>query len=210
MPETATGEYDVVVVGAGFSGLCMLHRFLADGLTVRAFESGPDVGGAWYWNRYPGARCDVESSDYSFSFDDDLQQEWRWTERYAAQPEILAYLRHVTDRFGLRPHITFDTTVSAVLYDAEHARWTVRTAIGDEVTARFCVMATGCLSVPKELEIPGLADFRGPIYHTARWPGSAVDFSDSRVGVVGTGSSGVQVIPAIAEQAKHALLCFAF
>jgi cation diffusion facilitator CzcD-associated flavoprotein CzcO len=192
MSENAIREYDVVVVGAGFSGLCMLHRVLADGMTARAFESAPDVGGAWYWNRYPGARCDVESHDYSFSFDDDLQQEWRWTERYAAQPEILAYLRHVTDRFGLRPHIIFGTTVSAVHFDAERATWTVRTASDDEVIARFCVMATGCLSVPKDLEIPGLADFRGPVYHTARWLESDVDLTGSRVGVVGTGSSGVQ------------------
>jgi cation diffusion facilitator CzcD-associated flavoprotein CzcO len=203
MPETAARDYDVVVVGAGFSGLCMLRRLLADGLTVRVFDSAPDVGGAWYWNRYPGARCDVESHDYSFSFDDGLQQEWRWTERYAAQPEILAYVRHVADRFGLRPHIAFDTTVSAAHYDAERARWTVRTADGDEVTARFCVMATGCLSVPKELEIPGVADFRGPVYHTARWPEQEPDFSDSHVGVIGTGSSGVQAIPVIARQAKH-------
>jgi cyclohexanone monooxygenase len=203
MPETAIREYDVVVVGAGFSGLCVLHRFLADGLTVRVFESAPEVGGAWYWNRYPGARCDVESRDYSFSFDDDLQQEWRWTERYAPQPEILAYLRHVTDRFGLRPHISFGTAVSAVHHDAERAMWTVRTAGGEEVTARFCVMATGCLSVPKEPELPGLAHFRGPVYRTARWPSAEVDFSGSRVGVVGTGSSGVQVIPAIAGQARH-------
>src|SRR5262245_39297199 len=164
MPETAIREYDVVVVGAGFSGLCMLRGVLADGLTARAFESAPEVGGAWYWNRYPGARCDVESHDYSFSFDD-LQQEWRWTERYAAQPEILAYLRHVTDRFGLRRHISFGTTVNAVHYDAESAMWTVRTASGDKVLARFCVMATGCLSAPKEADIPGVADFRGPVYH---------------------------------------------
>lgn len=203
MPGTARREFDVVVLGGGISGLCVLRRFLAGGLAVRVFESASDVGGAWFWNRYPGARCDVESHDYSFSFDDGLQREWRWTERYAAQPEILAYLRHVADRFELRPHISFDTTVTALRHDDDRAMWTVRTAGGDEVDARFCVMATGCLSVPKAPEIPGLAEFRGPVHHTARWPATEVDFSGSRVGVIGTGSSGVQVIPVIAERARH-------
>ncbi|WP_146240024.1 flavin-containing monooxygenase [Prauserella flavalba] len=202
MAETTT-EFDAIVVGAGFSGLYMLYELRRRGLTARVLEAGSDVGGTWYWNRYPGARCDVESLDYSYSFDEDLQQEWKWTERYPAQPEIQRYLAHVADRFDLRKDITFDTRVVAAQYDTPSATWTVRTEAGDRLTARYCILATGCLSVPKAPEIPGLDDFRGPVYHTATWPESGVDFSGRRVGVFGTGSSGVQAIPMIAQEAGH-------
>jgi cyclohexanone monooxygenase len=194
---------DAVVVGAGFAGLYMLHRLRGLGLAVRVFEAGDDVGGTWYWNRYPGARCDVESLDYSYSFSDELQQEWRWTERYAAQPEILRYIHHVADRFDLRHDIQLRTRVTAAGWDEAAARWTVRTDRGDVVSARFCVMATGCLSVAQLPELPGLDEFRGCWYHTGSWPHAGVDFTGRRVGVIGTGSSAIQSIPIIATQAKH-------
>ncbi|HWG03321.1 MAG TPA: NAD(P)/FAD-dependent oxidoreductase [Trebonia sp.] len=194
-------DSDVVVVGAGFAGLYMLHELGRLGLTAVAFEAADDVGGTWYWNRYPGARCDVESLAYSYSFSPELEQEYEWTERYAAQPEILGYARDVADRFGLRRDIRFGTRVTAASYDEPSRTWRVRTDRGDDVTARFLVMATGCLSAAKPPEVPGRADFRGPTYHTARWPHEGVDFTGLRVGVIGTGSSAVQSIPLIAEQA---------
>jgi len=205
-PEGAMGEaltkFDVVVVGAGFAGLYMLHRLRGLGLSAVAFEAGDDVGGTWYWNRYPGARCDVESMQYSFSFAD-LQQQWRWSERYAAQPEILTYARHVAERLDLKRDIRFETRVLSAHFDEAAARWTVRTDRGDRVSARFCVMATGCLSTAKLPEIPGVASFAGPTYHTGAWPHEGVDFSGQRVGVIGTGSSAIQAIPVIARQAAH-------
>jgi cyclohexanone monooxygenase len=192
---------DAVVVGAGFAGLYALHRLRAMGLSVRAFEQGEDVGGTWYWNRYPGARCDVESIDYSFSFSEDLQREWSWSERYATQPEILRYLNHVADRFDLRPDITFRTRVVSAVYDEPSARWTIETDRGHRVVARYCVMAVGCLSVGRIPEFPGLDSFRGQAYHTGTWPQEGVDLTGLRVGVIGTGSSGIQVIPLIAQHA---------
>ncbi len=192
---------DVVVVGAGFSGMYLLHKLRGLGLSTLVFEAGTDVGGTWYWNRYPGARVDVESLAYSYSFDAELEQDFEWQERYPTQPEILRYAQHVADRFDLRRDIVFRTRVASAHYDEDARSWKVRTEHGDAVTARFFVMATGCLSSSKLPEIPGLDSFKGTTYHTAHWPHEGVDFSGLRVGVIGTGSSGVQSIPVIAEQA---------
>jgi len=205
---TAAGDrppvtYDAIVVGAGFAGLYMLHRLRQMGLTARVYEAGDGVGGTWYWNRYPGAACDIESLEYSYSFDEALQQEWKWSTRFARQPEILAYINHVADRFDLRRDIQFETRVNAATFDEAAHIWHVETDRGDRVTARFCVMATGCLSSPKPIEYPGAETFRGRILRTAFWPKEPVDFTGLRVGVVGTGSSGIQCIPIIAEKAAH-------
>jgi cyclohexanone monooxygenase len=196
-------SYDVVVVGAGFAGMYMLHRLRGLGLSARVFEQGDGVGGTWYWNRYPGARCDVESMQYSYSFSDELQQEWDWSERYAPQPEILKYANHVADRFDLRPDIQFNTRVERAVFDEDADRWSVTTSDGDTVTAKFVVLATGCLSNARMPDIKGLADFRGKVYHTGNWPHEPVDFTGLRVGVIGTGSSAIQSVPVIAEQAEH-------
>ncbi len=195
--------YDVVVVGAGFAGMYMLHRLRGQGLSVRVYEQGGDVGGTWYWNRYPGARCDVESMQYSYSFSDELQQEWDWSERYAPQPEILRYANHVADRFKLRPDIQLDTRVDQAAFDESANTWSVTTSDGKAVTAKFVVLATGCLSNAKIPEIKGLSDFKGKVYHTGHWPHEPVDFTGLRVGVIGTGSSAIQSVPVIAAQAKH-------
>ena len=194
---------DVVVVGAGISGIHLLQRLRSLGFRVLVVEAGDDVGGTWYWNRYPGARCDVESLVYSYSWSDELQQDWQWTERYAPQPEILAYLEHVTDRFDLRRDMRFATRVTAAGWDEATATWTVTTDAGDELTSRFLIMATGCLSVPRLPDVDGLERFAGDVYQTALWPHEPVDFSGLAVGVVGTGSSGVQVVPEIARSAAH-------
>jgi cation diffusion facilitator CzcD-associated flavoprotein CzcO len=194
-------DADAIVIGAGFAGLCAVHHLVAAGFSVRAFEAGPDVGGTWFWNRYPGARCDVESADYSYSFDPGLEQQWTWTERFSAQPEILAYLRHVADRFDLRRHIEFGTRVVAARYDDQAASWQVTTDSGRDTRASFCFLATGSLSVPQLPDIPGLADFAGAIHHSCAWPDDGVPVRGRRVGVIGTGSSGVQLIPVLAEQA---------
>ena len=198
---------DVIVVGAGFAGVYAVYRFRRLGFSVRAFEAGDDVGGTWYWNRYPGCRCDIESIYYSYQFDDDLQQEWEWTERYASQPEILSYIRHVADRFDLRKHIRFNTRVTAARFAEASARtpshWTVTTGDGQTHKARFCVMASGVLSTPSLPDIPGRDTFAGRSYHTGRWPHEGVDFTGLKVAVIGTGSSGIQSIPLIAEQAEH-------
>ena len=194
---------DAVVVGAGFGGLYMLHRLRQMGLSTRGFEKGTDVGGTWYWNRYPGARCDVESMQYSFSFSEDLQQEWRWGERFASQPEILAYAQHVAERFELRRDIQFGCSVSAARYDEATALWEIATDKGERLRSRFCIMATGCLSAARVPDLPGLESFSGTTYHTGQWPHEGVDFTGKRVGVIGTGSSGIQCIPMIAQQANH-------
>ncbi|MEZ5243730.1 MAG: NAD(P)/FAD-dependent oxidoreductase [Acidimicrobiales bacterium] len=194
---------DVVVVGAGFAGLYMLHAAKEAGFSARVFEAGSGVGGTWFWNRYPGARCDVPSLEYSFGFDEALQQEWEWTERYPTQPEILRYIEHVADRFGLRDGITFDTRVTAAHFDEADATWTVTTDGGESVTSRFVVMATGCLSAANIPDIAGRDDFAGDTYHTGHWPPEGVDFTGRRVAVIGTGSSGVQSIPVIAAEAAH-------
>jgi cyclohexanone monooxygenase len=170
--EVAT--LDAVVVGAGFAGLYMLHRLRGLGLSVRVFEAGEGVGGTWYWNRYPGARCDVESMQYSYSFSEELQQEWQWSERFSGQPEILRYANHVADRFDLRRDIRFETRVTATTWDEAAERWTVETDRGDRITAPICVMATGCLSAARTPDIPGLDSFRGDTYHTGHWPHGGV------------------------------------
>lgn len=194
-------RYDVVVVGAGFSGLYLLKRLIDAGFSAIVLEAAAGVGGTWWWNRYPGARCDVESLQYGYSFDPELEQDWRWSERYAAQPEILSYAEHVAHRYGLRPHIQFKTRVAAARYDEGTDHWRVETEAGEIFDAQRLVLATGCLSVPNEPAIPGLEGFGGAVYHTGRWPEQPVDFSGQRVGVVGTGSSAIQSIPVIAEQA---------
>ncbi|HEY2205474.1 MAG TPA: NAD(P)/FAD-dependent oxidoreductase [Pseudonocardia sp.] len=196
-------DLDVIVVGAGFSGLYLLHRLRGQGLSVRVLEAGDGVGGTWHWNRYPGARCDVESVEYGFSFSAELDEQWRWNERYSAQPDILAYLNTVADTFDLRRDIALNTSVDSAHYDGSADRWRVRTREGQELSARFCVMATGCLSKPKSPDIPGLEAFAGPTYYTSSWPRDGVDFTGRRVGVIGTGSSGVQAIPVIAGEASR-------
>src|ERR1700736_813736 len=198
-----TESYDVVVVGAGFAGMYMLHRLRGLGLSVRVYEQGGDVGGTWYWNRYPGARCDVESMQYSYSFSEELQQEWNWSERYAPQPEILKYANHVADRFKLRTDIQLDTRVDRAAFDESANSWQVSTSDGRSVTARYVVLATGCLSNARMPDIKGLSDFKGKVYHTGHWPHERIDFSGQRVAVIGTGSSGIQSVPVIAEQASH-------
>ncbi len=194
---------DVAIIGAGFAGLHMLQRLREAGFTARIYEAASDVGGVWYWNRYPGARCDVESLQYSYSFSRELEQQWEWTEKYAAQPEILAYIQHVADRFDLRRDIQFNTRVLSAEFDETQARWELKTDKGDVVSARFCVMATGALSIPRLPDIPGIESFAGRVHHTGAWPHEGVDFAGRRVGVIGTGSSGIQAIPAIARQAKQ-------
>jgi cyclohexanone monooxygenase len=194
-------EFDAVVVGAGFAGLYMLHRLRGLGFKARVYEAGGGVGGTWYWNRYPGARCDVESMQYSFSFSEELDQQWDWSEKYSPQPEILAYANHVADRFGLRPDIRFDTRVTSATFDESANLWRVETDRGDRVLARFCIMAVGCLSATNRPPFKGMEDFHGPIYHTGEWPHDGVDFTGLRVGVIGTGSSAIQSIPIIAQQA---------
>jgi cyclohexanone monooxygenase len=195
--------YDVVVVGAGFAGMYMLHKLRGLGLSVRVYEQGGDVGGTWYWNRYPGARCDVESMQYSYSFSDELQQEWNWSERYAPQPEILKYANHVADRFKLRSDIQLNTRVDQAMFDESANCWQVATSDGKIVGASNVVLATGCLSNARMPDIKGLSDFKGKVYHTGHWPHEPVDFTGMRVGVIGTGSSAIQSVPVIAKQASQ-------
>ncbi|MEU1525459.1 NAD(P)/FAD-dependent oxidoreductase [Nocardia rhamnosiphila] len=196
-------DFDAVVVGAGISGLYAVYKLRQRGMRVHGFESAEGVGGTWYHNRYPGARCDVESIDYSYSFDEELQQEWTWTERFASQEEILRYLDHVADRHDLRSAYDFLTRVTAAVYDENTRRWTVSTDTGVTVTARYCLLATGVLSATNKPEIPGRDTFAGESYHTGEWPHEPVHFAGKRVGVIGTGSSGIQSIPVIAEEAAH-------
>jgi cation diffusion facilitator CzcD-associated flavoprotein CzcO len=200
---TEAGRYDAVVVGAGFSGLYALHRLRESGLTVRVLEAGDGVGGTWFWNRYPGARCDVESLEYSYSFSEELQQEWSWSERYPAQGEVLRYLEHVADRFELWPDIQLGARVVEAAFDEGAGRWSIVTEAGETFSAQWCVMATGCLSSSQIPEIPGLERFEGDWYHTARWPQAGVDFTGKRVGVIGTGSTGIQLVPEVARDAAH-------
>jgi cation diffusion facilitator CzcD-associated flavoprotein CzcO len=202
-PTSPSQTLDVVVVGAGFGGMYMLHRLRMLGLTVRVFEAGTGVGGTWYWNRYPGARCDVESMQYSYSFAEDLQQEWSWSELFASQPEILRYANHVADKLDLRRDIRFDTRVTGAVFDEAAHRWTVTTDQGEVVSARFCIMATGCLSTARRPDFPGMDNFKGHTYHTGHWPHEGVDLTGLRVAVIGTGSSAIQAIPVIAQAARH-------
>ncbi len=194
---------DAVIVGAGFSGLYLLHRFRKLGLTTRVLERGGGVGGTWYWNRYPGARCDVESMQYSYSFDAELQQEWHWPEKFSAQPDILAYANHVADRFDLRKDIDFDVEVKAAHFNETTRRWRIETDKKDKITAQFFVMATGCISTAQTPNIEGLDNYQGNTYHTGNWPHEKIDFTGQRIAVIGTGSSGIQAIPVLAEEAAH-------
>jgi cyclohexanone monooxygenase len=196
-------QHEAVIIGAGFAGLYMLHRLRGLGIPAIILEAADGVGGTWYWNRYPGARCDVESMQYSFSFDEALQQEWKWSERFASQPEILAYANHVADRYDLRRDIRFGTRVESAQFDEKAGRWIIRTDRGETFSARWCVMATGCLSAARVPDFPGLGSFRGRWYHTGFWPHEDVDFTGQRVAVIGTGSSAIQSIPVIAEQAAE-------
>ena len=196
--------FDAIVIGAGVAGLYALHR-LRDrmGMKVKVLEAGGGVGGTWYWNRYPGCRCDVESLEYSYSFDRDLEQEWSWPERYGNQSEILSYVEHVAKRHDLYRDVQFNTRVKSAVYDRADNRWTIRTEAGETFTAPICVMATGNLSTPRVPDFEGVDSFKGKTYHTGLWPHDGVDFTGLRVAVIGTGSSGVQSIPIIARQAKH-------
>ncbi|MVU83382.1 NAD(P)-binding protein [Nocardia sp. ET3-3] len=200
-PEQGS-PFDVIIIGAGFAGLYGVHQAARAGLNVLGLEAGAGVGGTWYWNKYPGARCDVESVDYSYSFDEELQQSWTWTERFAAQPEILAYIRHVAERFDLERHYRFGQRVTAARFDEAAAQWTLRTERGDEFRSQFVVFATGCLSTPIKPNIPGIETFAGEELFTAQWPEQGVSFEGKRVGVIGTGSSGIQVSPVIAREAE--------
>ncbi len=200
----ATGtSLNAIVIGAGFAGLYMLYRLRKLGLSARVFEAGSGIGGTWFWNRYPGARCDIPSMEYSYQFDQQLEQEWEWSERYATQPEILDYINHVANRFNLRPDIELNTRIQAAHFDETQSRWKLGTADGREFSARYCIMATGCLSSANLPAIPGIDRFAGESYHTGRWPHEGVDFSGKRVAVIGTGSSAIQSIPLIADQASE-------
>jgi cation diffusion facilitator CzcD-associated flavoprotein CzcO/acetyl esterase/lipase len=201
--EPRPDNVEVVVVGAGFAGLYMLHRLRQLGFSTRVLEAADDVGGTWYWNRYPGARCDIPTTDYTYSFDPELEKAWTWSEKYATQPEILRYARFVTERYDLRRDIDFRTRVAAARWDAAAERWELRTTAGEHIRCRHYVMATGCLSQPKAMDIAGAERWKGEAYFTSRWPHEEVDFRGKRVAVIGTGSSGVQSIPLIARQAKQ-------
>jgi cation diffusion facilitator CzcD-associated flavoprotein CzcO len=197
------GEFDAVVIGAGFAGLYMLYRLRELGLSVRVYEAGDGVGGTWYWNRYPGCRCDCPSIYYSYSFSPELDQEWEWAEKFPSQPEILRYLNHVADRFDLRRDIQFSTRVTAARYDEATGQWIIETDREEQVRATYCITAVGCLSAPNTPNFPGIESFAGRIFHTGRWPHEPVDFTGRRVGVIGTGSTGIQLIPFVAQQAAH-------
>jgi cation diffusion facilitator CzcD-associated flavoprotein CzcO len=196
-------DVDVVVVGAGMAGIYAIHRLVELGFTVQGLEAGGDVGGVWYHNRYPGAHVDVESLSYSYMFSSELYNEWTWSKRLAGQPEILAYLNHVADKYGVRERIRFNARVTRAQWDESERMYTIAYAEGPAVTCRFLVMATGHLSAPRDPEFEGLADFEGEWVQTAEWPEHDVEFAGRRVGVIGTGSSGTQVIPVVARQAGH-------
>ena len=201
---TAVTDFDAIVIGAGFAGLYALHKLRDQlGLSVRVYEAASDVGGTWYWNRYPGARCDIESVHYSYSFSEELQQDWEWSERFAGQPEILLYLNHVADRFDLRKDILFDTRVNSIVWDDDASLWRVGTELGDTVTARYVISGAGNLSVPKTPEFDGVELFRGQVYLTGNWLDENIDFTGQRVAIIGTGSSGIQAISEIAKTAGH-------
>ena len=202
-PKTSSDNYDVVVVGAGFSGMYLVKKLRDLGLNFVILEQGGDVGGTWYWNRYPGARCDIPTVEYSYSFDKELEQSWDWQELMAAQPEILTYANQVADNYDLRDAMRFNTRVASADFDESENSWTVVTDTGDEYLARYFIMATGCLSVPNWPDIEGREDYAGRTIHTGLWPHEKVDFTGLRVGIIGTGSSAVQSIPEIAKTAKE-------
>jgi cyclohexanone monooxygenase len=198
-----TIAFDAIVVGAGIAGLYALHRLRQLGMSVRVYEAGSGVGGTWFWNRYPGARCDIESLEYSYSFSDDLQQEWKWPERYGTQAEILRYIDHVAERFDLLRDVQLNTRVASAVFDAAANRWTVTTDGGEVASAQYCIMATGNLSTPRVPDFKGLDRFTGKWYHSGLWPKEGVDFTGRRVAVIGTGSTAIQMIPHVARQAQH-------
>lgn len=203
-PLTTAAErplLDVIVVGAGFGGLYATFKFREMGLSLQAFEAGGDVGGVWYWNRYPGARVDLPSIDYSFGFSREVEQEWIWSEYFAAQPELMRYFDFVATRLDLRKHYRFNTRVQRAEWDADRARWVVTTQAGEVYEARYCVMATGPLSVPRDPDIPGLDRFKGELYRAARWPHQPVSYAGKRVAVLGTGSTGIQIVQEVGPQA---------
>ena len=206
LDKNKTSPKDAIIVGAGFAGLYMLHRLREQGLSAVIIEAGSGPGGTWYWNRYPGARVDIESMQYSYQFSEELQQEWQWSERYAPQAELLKYINYVVERFDLAQDIQFNTRVQSALFNTDSKTWQVRTDQGQRLEARFCIMATGCLSAANKPNIAGADDFRGPTYHTGEWPHETVNFTGKRVGVIGTGSSAIQAIPIIAEQAQHLIV----
>ena len=201
--DNATTKVDAVVVGAGFAGLYMVHRLRAAGLTVQGLDVAADVGGTWYWNRYPGARCDIPSLLYSYTWSDEVRQNWRWSEKYATQPEILAYANYVADLYDLRRSYLFETRVTSSVFDEATGRWTVTTDKGQVFDAQFLVMATGCLSVPRDPDLPGAKTFKGAAYITGQWPHQPVDFRGKRVAMIGTGSSAIQSMPLIAQDAAE-------
>jgi cation diffusion facilitator CzcD-associated flavoprotein CzcO len=204
-PDTVK-TVDAVVVGAGFSGLYMLYRLREAGFSTCVFETGDNVGGTWYWNRYPGARCDVESIYYNYTFSEELLKEWTWSAKYAEQPEILSYINYVADKFDLRKDIQFKTRVDSAQFDEEVNRWIIQLNNGQSVSARYFITGVGCLSASIVPKFKGLESFQGEWYHTGRWPHEKVDFSGKRVGIIGTGSSGIQSIPAIAKEAEQLLV----
>ena len=201
--SATTQTVDAAVVGAGFAGLYLLHRLRKAGFSAVLLEEAGDVGGTWYWNRYPGARCDIQTIDYSYTFDPELEQAWTWSEKYATQPEILRYLGFVADRYDLRRDIRFGTKVTSATWDETANRWQIATDNGAKVSCRYYIMATGCLSAPKPPEIDGVKDFKGEVYFTGRWPHDGVKLAGKRVAVIGTGSSGIQAIPMIAQEAAQ-------
>ena len=202
-------DYDAVVVGAGFSGLYMLHRLRDElGLSVKIIEKAEDVGGTWYWNRYPGARCDSESHIYCYSFNDEIMEEWQWSERYPEQPEVLEYLRYVADHLGLRQDIAFGTEVTSAVFDDDSGVWEISTDGGEAVRSQFFITAVGCLSEPYVPDFEGRDSFEGESYHTGKWPHNPVDFEDKRVAVIGTGASGIQVVPEVAKAGIEHLTVF--
>ncbi len=206
-PLTKTAiDVDAVVVGAGFTGIYMLYRLRQGGFTARCFDSASGVGGTWYWNRYPGARCDIESMQYSYQFSEELQQEWRWKERYASQPEILAYIEHVAERYDLNRDITFNTRVGKATFDEDNDLWVIETDESEVIRARYFIMSVGCLSAPIRPKFDGENDFRGEIYQTSLWPKEPVDFTGKRVGIIGSGSSAIQSAPLISQEAAHVYL----
>ncbi|MEA2821099.1 MAG: hypothetical protein QOJ86_3103 [Bradyrhizobium sp.] len=200
--EAGPADFDLVIIGAGFAGMYMLFKAREMGLSTRVLEAGNGVGGTWYWNRYPGARCDAESMQYSYQFSEPLQQEWEWTERYAAQPEILRYANHVADRFDLRRDIQFNVRVTSAVFDEAKLKWVIEADDGTLISASFCVAAMGCLS-STYLPDKDLNSFKGDFYHTGQWPHDPIDFTGMRVGIIGTGSSAVQLIPQVAKQAAQ-------
>jgi len=200
---TAQREFDIVIVGAGVSGLYMLHSAREAGMTARVFEGGSDLGGTWFWNRYPGCRCDIESVEYSYSFSDEIQKEWSWSERYAGQPEILRYLNWVAEKLNLRTGMEFDTWIKSAAFDEKKSIWKVELHTGEVVNCKYLVTATGCLSAPKDIDIKGTDTFKGQVYYTYKWPHQPVDFTGKRVAIIGAGSSAIQSIPIIAKQAAQ-------